>query len=153
MLRRTLPLLAVALLGLGGLAACGDDSSSGSSSTTTSTPSSSTPSSVPAGGGAVVTEPGPVEVGVGQQVTLELASNPTTGYSWELTSAPDTAVVRIVSDTYVPPDAQIPGAGGVQRIVVEGVAAGEATLDLGYRRPWEADVPPSETASFDITVA
>lgn len=148
MLRRTLSLLAIALLGLGGLAACGDDSSSGSSSTTTSTPSS-----VPAGGGAVVTEPGPVEVGVGQQVTLELASNPTTGYSWELTSAPDTAVVRIVSDTYVPPAAQIPGAGGVQRIVLEGVAAGEATLDFGYRRPWETDVPPSETASFDVTVA
>jgi predicted secreted protein len=104
-------MLAASLLALGGLAACGDDSSSGSSSSTTSPSTSST---VPAGGGAVVTEPGPVEVGVGQQVTLELESNPTTGYSWELTSAPDTAVVRIV---------------------------------------WETDVPPSETASFDVTVA
>ncbi len=100
-----------------------------------------------------MTEPGPVQVGVGQQVTLELQSNPTTGYSWELTSAPDTAVVRIVSDTYVPPAQQIPGAGGSQRIVVEGVAAGEMTLEFGYRRPWETDVPPTETADFQVTVS
>jgi inhibitor of cysteine peptidase len=96
--------------------------------------------------------PEPVEIGVGRQVTLELSSNPTTGYSWALISEADTAVVRLVSDSYVPPAAQIPGAGGVQRIVLEGVAAGEATLDFGYRRPWETDVPPSDTASFDVTV-
>jgi len=60
----------------------------------------------------VVSEPGPVTLEVGGQVTLELQANPTTGYSWELTAAPDTAVVRLVSDDYVRPAEPIPGAGG-----------------------------------------
>jgi inhibitor of cysteine peptidase len=101
----------------------------------------------------MVSEPGPVTLEVGGQVTLELQANPTTGYSWELTEAPDTAVVRVVSDDHVRPAEPIPGAGGLQRIVVEGVATGTARLDFGYRRPWETDTPPAETASFDFTVS
>jgi len=41
----------------------------------------------------------------------------------------------VVSDDYVRPAEPIPGAGGLQRIVVEGVATGTARLDFGYRRP------------------
>lgn len=119
---------------------------------TTSAPAT-TVTAAPGDGGEVVTEPGPVTVGVGERVTLELRSNPTTGYSWELTVAPDSAVVRVVSDDYVPPALPIPGAGGSQRIVVEGVEAGTAVLEFGYRRPWETDAPPAETAAFDVTVS
>jgi inhibitor of cysteine peptidase len=101
----------------------------------------------------VITEPGPVELAVGTSVTLELQANPTTGYQWELAAEPDTAVVRVLSDTYVAPDSGAMGAGGTQRLVVEGVAAGTTTLELRYVRPWETDTPPAETATFDITVA
>ena len=125
--------------------------SSGSDGSTTTTTEATVTTSAD-DGGEVVTEPGPVTVGVGEQVTLELRSNPTTGYSWELTAAPDTSVVRVVSDEYVPPAEQIPGAGGSQRIVVEGVSPGTATLDFGYLRPWESGTPPAETASFQFTV-
>jgi inhibitor of cysteine peptidase len=126
------------------------DSSSADSTTTTTAAGASTTT---AGGGVTVTEPGPVSLKPGEQATIILDSNPTTGYSWELTSAPDTAVVRVVSDTYVPPSTQVPGAGGTQEIRIEGVAAGTATLEFGYRRPWETDVPPTETASFPVTVS
>lgn len=126
---------------------------SSSSDSTTTTTAAAGPSTTAAGGGVTITEPGPVSLKPGEQATIILDSNPTTGYSWELTSAPDTAVVRIVSDTYVPPAQQIPGAGGKQEIRIEGVAAGTATLEFGYRRPWETDVPPSETASFPVTVS
>jgi enoyl-CoA hydratase/carnithine racemase len=47
----------------------------------------------------------------------------------------------------------MPGAGGTQEIRIEGVAAGTATLEFGYRRPWETGVPPTETASFPVTVS
>ena len=126
------------------------DSSTADSTTTTTAAGASTTT---AGGGVTVTEPGPVSLKPGEQATIILDSNPTTGYSWELTSAPDTAVVRVVSDTYVPPSTQVPGAGGTQEIRIEGVAAGTATLEFGYRRPWETGVPPTETASFPVTVS
>ncbi|MFZ4668117.1 MAG: protease inhibitor I42 family protein [Microthrixaceae bacterium] len=134
--------------------AVGCSSSSDSTTTTTASGSSTTTADGGSGGGGVtVTEPGPVSLKPGEQATIILESNPTTGYSWELTSAPDTAVVRVVSDTYVPPAEQMPGAGGKQEILIEGVGAGTATLEFGYRRPWETDVPPTETAAFPVTVS
>ena len=90
----------------------------------------------------MIDSPGPVELAVGESATLELEANPTTGYQWEPSAEPDAAVIRIVSDTYVAPDSAAMGAGGTQRIVIEGVAAGTTTLELRYVRPWEADADP-----------
>ena len=78
--------------------------------------------------------------------TLVLDANPTTGYQWEPATEPDAAVMKIVSDTYEAGGSDAMGAGGTQRIVIEGVAAGTATLELRYVRPWEADAPPAELA-------
>lgn len=135
------------------LAGCGDDDDASAGDTTTSTDPTTTTT---AGGGqeatVTVTEPGPVSLAVGETVAIELSANPTTGYQWEPTTEPDEAVVRIVSDTYTAEPTDRVGSGGTQVIVVEGVAPGAATLDLGYSRPWEEGVPPAETATFDITV-
>lgn len=111
------------------------------------------PSTTGAADGIAVNGAGPVTLAAGQRATLVLASNPSTGYSWEPTSPPDQAVVRIVSDTYVAPAAQVPGAGGTQEIRIVGVAAGTARLTFGYRRPWETGVAPTKTATFDVTVS
>jgi inhibitor of cysteine peptidase len=136
----------VALLG------CSSDSSSDSTTSTTAADSSSTTTEASSNDGPVVTEPGPVSIEVGGRATLELAANPTTGYQWELAAEPDTSIVTIVSDTYVAPDSTAMGAGGTQRMVVEGVAPGTASIELRYVRPWESDVEPAETASFQVTV-
>ena len=138
--------LASAVAALALLGAC---SSEDSGSTTTTTVATTTT----AGEGTVIDTPGPVELGVGERATLVLDANPTTGYQWEPASEPDAAVMKIVSDTYEAGGSDAMGAGGTQRIVIEGVAAGTATLELRYVRPWETDVAPAETASYDITVA
>jgi inhibitor of cysteine peptidase len=146
-LSRPVAVAAVAALAL--LGACSsDDSSSGDATTTTAAATSTTASE-----GTVITSPGPVELAVGERATLELEANPTTGYQWEPSAEPDAAVVTIVSDTYVAGGSDAMGAGGTQRIVVEGVAAGTTTLELRYVRPWESDTPPAETASYQITVS
>lgn len=145
---------ALAVAALAAVGCSSDDSSSDEADrSSTSTTEAAAATSTTAPEGDVITEPGPVELAVGQSVTLELQANPTTGYQWELSAEPDAAVVRVVSDTYVAPDSDAMGAGGTQRLVVEGVAAGSTTLELRYVRPWEADEPPAETAEFDITVA
>ncbi|MFZ4517906.1 MAG: protease inhibitor I42 family protein [Microthrixaceae bacterium] len=132
------------------LASCGDDSDSAKESTTTA----STSTTAAAGdNGPTVTASGPVQLKVGGRATIELTANPTTGYQWEPAAAPDTAVFRIVSDTYQAPDTSRVGAAGTQKVVVEGVAPGSATLTLIYVRPWETGVPPAETATFPITVS
>jgi inhibitor of cysteine peptidase len=140
-------ILATALVALVALplAACGGDSDSSSGDG-----SGSGDEKVSA---VTVTESGPVKLAVGERATIELEANPSTGYQWEPTTEPDTAVVRVVSDTYTAGPTDRVGAAGTQKIVVEGVAAGTTTFTLGYVRPWETDTPPAETASFEITVS
>lgn len=104
-------------------------------------------------GGRVVTAPGPITLAVGGRATIRLESNATTGYQWAAVSGPDPAVATVVSTNYRPSGSDRVGAGGTQDFVVEGVAAGTTTLELGYSRPWEEGTPPSETASFPITVS
>jgi inhibitor of cysteine peptidase len=147
-LTRTVAASAVAALALLGACSSSDDSSGDTSSTTTTSSTSTTASE-----GTVITSPGAVELAVGERATLELEANPTTGYQWEPSAEPDAAVVKVVSDTYVAGGSDAMGAGGTQRIVVEGVAAGTTTLELRYVRPWESDTPPAETASYQITVS
>ena len=147
LLTRTAAVSAVAALAL--LGACSsDDDSSGDTTTTTASATSTTATE-----GTVITSPGAVDLAVGERATLELEANPTTGYQWEPSAEPDAAVVKVVSDTYVAGGSDAMGAGGTQRIVVEGVAAGTTTLELRYVRPWESDTPPAETASYQITVS
>jgi inhibitor of cysteine peptidase len=91
----------------------------------------------------------------GQVLVVSLASNPTTGYRWEVVEV-DEAILRqegevefVVSDARDPPP---PGTGGTEtfRFVAEG--SGETTLTMVYRRPWEEGVEPLETFSVQAAV-
>ncbi|UDY36520.1 protease inhibitor I42 family protein [Dermatobacter hominis] len=153
-IRRILIGASVLLLAAVPLAACSDDDDS---ATTTTAAERSTTTATAGGGsgqdGEVITASGPVELGVGERVTIELEGNVTTGYSWTIDQQPDAAVVEVVSDRYVGPgDGAAAGQGGHQEVVLEGVAAGTTTLGMGYARPWEEGTPPVQTATFAITV-
>lgn len=92
-----------------------------------------------------------ITVVIGKRFAVELAANPTTGYSWQLASDPGGAV-RLVDEDYTATGTQQPGSGGVQRFTFEGASAGSATLDFAYVRPWEKDAAPAQTASYPVTV-
>ena len=143
-------LAAIALVGPLALSAVACSSSDGDAkeSTTTTTATTTT-----AAEGEVITASGPIALAVGERATIRLDANPTTGYQWEPSAAPDEAVVRIVSDRYEGADSNVVGSGGTQEIVVEGTGAGTSTLELRYVRPWEEGAEPAETATFDITVS
>ena len=110
---------------------------------------------VPAAGEVTVTASGPAAVKVGQTLVITLASNPSTGFSWTISGAPDSAVLTQDGDiTYAAtnPDVVMPGSGGSETVRFTATAAGATTIVLDYRRPWETDVPPVETVTIDVTV-
>src|SRR5690606_27623964 len=78
------------------------------------------------------TEPGTVfEVDVGDEITVVLESNVTTGYAWELEVPLLADVIQLVGDEYVGPEEQpvdsaLVGAGGRQELTFEAVGVGTA---------------------------
>lgn len=98
-------------------------------------------------------EPGTVyEVEIGDEVTIVLESNVTTGYAWELETPPLVEVVRLDSDVYVEPDGDVVGAAGRQELTFEAVGEGTAEISLWYVRPFDDPKEPADRARFEIVV-
>ncbi len=96
-------------------------------------------------------------VGVGDTITITLAGNPTTGYSWESDlSEADVALLTLVGGepTYQADetDTDVVGAGGTYTFTFEAAAAGQAELKLKYWRSFEAQAEPLETFTIYLTI-
>jgi inhibitor of cysteine peptidase len=89
---------------------------------------------------------------VGQELTVTLASNPTTGYHWELAVPLDEAIVKLVASEYKPPQTTLVGAGGQEIWTFRAIGRGETVISLKYVRPWEKDLPAARTASYTVTI-
>jgi len=99
------------------------------------------------------TDPGAVfEVDPGDEFTIVLESNPSTGYSWELEVEPLAYVVRHVRSAYVEPDTDLVGAAGRQEITFEAVGDGTAVIQLWYVRSFEDSPEPAGRAEFEVRV-
>ena len=89
----------------------------------------------------------------GQILAIELDSNASTGYAWEIVEdgSPvlEPAPVPARAAPAVPP---MPGAGGTSRWRYRAVQAGTATLRLVYRRSWEKGIEPVRTATYRVVV-
>jgi inhibitor of cysteine peptidase len=93
-----------------------------------------------------------LDVTVGQEFNITLASNATTGYHWELAARLDEAVVKLVTSEYKAPETRMLGAGGQEIWTFKAVSRGQTVVSLKYVRPWEKDVAPEKTASYTVTV-
>jgi predicted secreted protein len=94
----------------------------------------------------------PVSIKAGQTLAVRLDSNPSTGYVWQVRQA-DGAVLILQGDPqYIAPADAPPGAGGVQVFRFTAATAGQSTLTLVYRRPFEPDAAPAQTFSVQVTV-
>lgn len=95
-----------------------------------------------------------VELNQGQVLEVTLASNPTTGYSWEVSEV-DEAVLSQMGEAEFresPKEGeQMVGVGGTETFRFAS-ATGETTLTLVYHRPWEKDVEPLETFTVQVVV-
>lgn len=91
---------------------------------------------------------GTVEASVGDEITISLAGNPTTGYTWNVLE-PRNADVVAFDDRDYEAESDAVGAGGTEELTFEAVAAGEATIELGYFQPWE---PGRVDRTFTVAV-
>jgi inhibitor of cysteine peptidase len=95
-----------------------------------------------------------VQLKVGETLLVTLDSNPTTGYSWELSQSDESVLEQKGEAEYkqAPGSQGLIGAGGKETFRFEAVGAGQTTLELIYHRPWEQGVPPVKTYSLEVTV-
>ena len=94
-----------------------------------------------------------IELAESEMLVLELESNPSTGYGWEVQEM-DRTILRQVEEVGVgfepSSKSNLLGAPGTQILRFAGVSKGQTLLKLAYRRPWEKDVEPAKTFSVQV---
>lgn len=91
------------------------------------------------------------DVKVGEEFTIELESNPTTGYEWKMTTRPDAAILGLTTDEFVAPQSSATGAPGMHVFRFKALKAGNTNMVFQYARSWETEEPPAQT--HDVSVA
>lgn len=78
-----------------------------------------------------------IEVPAGETIEICLEENRTTGFRWTC-DADGAPACALVEDSYQP-GTGAPGAGGTHRWRFGATRAGESSIELRYRRPWEKE--------------
>ncbi len=94
------------------------------------------------------------DVSVGDEIVIELDSNPTTGFSWSVVAPTDELIVALESSEYIPDEvpADIAGSGGTEIFRFRATGVGTTTIMLEYIQPWEPETPV-DTYSQEVTVS
>jgi inhibitor of cysteine peptidase len=79
-------------------------------------------------------QPRVTDARVGEEFSITLPTNPTTGYSWQI-DVPE-ELLELVARAYVR-SSDLIGAGGQESVRLRPKATGEAIIVCRYRRPWE----------------
>lgn len=90
---------------------------------------------------------------VGEKFAISLASNPTTGYIWQLSIMPGKNILVMSGHKYYPPEPRLIGAGGKERWVFRATGEGRGVMEFKYLRPWERNVPCDNVKIFSVTVS
>ncbi|MDD5561065.1 MAG: protease inhibitor I42 family protein [Candidatus Omnitrophica bacterium] len=88
----------------------------------------------------------------GKSMTIDLKSNPATGYSWRLAAISDKGVLEFLKKEFFPAEEKLLGAGGVEKWSFKTLKSGKATVVFEYAREWEKDAPPAKKEEFSIFV-
>ena len=89
---------------------------------------------------------------MGKDFVIELDSNPTTGYRWQLARPLDNTIIKLIKTEYTPGKEKLIGAGGKERWTFKATNKGEASIYLKYVRPWEKDTAPANRKEFKIII-
>lgn len=93
-----------------------------------------------------------VTLTAGQRLRVVLESNPSTGYTWVVATAPNAAVLVPAGEPFtVPAASDLLGAPGYQVFDFVAVAAGTTSVGLRYEHPTTGD-PPANTWGVTVTV-
>ena len=71
---------------------------------------------------------------LGEQVVVEAAENPSTGYLWQVQELPNEEIAKFVSNEFVEPDASEPGTPGKRLVTFECVGKGMQKILMAHVR-------------------
>ena len=94
--------------------------------------------------------PSAVTLSAGEELTIRLPENPTTGYRWSVNPDSFGGVLTLLDSSYEPGGPGV-GAAGVRTFRFAATAAGTAQVTLSLARSWEA-AAPAEQYSLAVTV-
>jgi inhibitor of cysteine peptidase len=117
-------------------------------------PGESSPAPAAATGDVLAVRDGRTTLAVGQTLLIELPSNSTTGYRWQVAETHDDLLLPgapFGDEVTDPHPAGMVGVGGTTSWRFRTGRPGTATLTFTYRRSWETNAP-AETATYRITV-
>ncbi|MBC8249470.1 MAG: protease inhibitor I42 family protein, partial [Anaerolineales bacterium] len=89
------------------------------------------------------------ELNKDQTLVITLESNPSTGYSWEVAEINED-ILHQVGEAEFEQMSPLLGAPEKQILRFKPVGAGQSTLRLVYRRPWEKGVEPAGEFSIQV---
>ena len=78
-----------------------------------------------------------ISVSVGNIFTLELNTNPSTGFAWQFSQAVDPQYLQLIEHIYIQGKKNVPGAPGKDLWKFKALKPGTTTFALKYVRPWE----------------
>lgn len=91
---------------------------------------------------------------VGDTFSIQLRSNPTTDYSWQLAEPFDKTRLEKVSNHYqadANPNRMV-GVGGTETLMFKALKSGHAKIQVRYIRSWEAQDTAAQVAKYQIEI-
>jgi len=93
-----------------------------------------------------------IDAAVEEEFEIVLEGNESTGFLWVMGEGTDEKIVEKVSDEYIEPNTGAAGAGGKHYWTFKAKGAGETTIKLEYKRPWEPTASPEKTLNYKVNV-
>ncbi len=92
-----------------------------------------------------------INVKLGGTFIIELSSNVTTGYEWQIDTL-DNNKLELINHFYVPPKKVIIGRGGKEIFQLIPIKEGMTGIRFKYVRPWEMNNTPAQNIKFNIII-
>jgi len=93
-----------------------------------------------------------IQATVGRDFIIALATNPSTGYSWQL-AKPLSRMLKLQNKKYIADKPQLIGSGGTEEWTFKPVHSGRATIVLEYVPPAAGSPSPIKRRTFIVTIA
>ena len=93
-----------------------------------------------------------VQLARGQQLDVELPSNPSTGFNWFVSGSLPSQLTSVTDSYEATGEPNVVGSGGTRVLSYSASSSGTGTLKLDYDRPFEKGVPPAKTFTLTVTV-
>jgi inhibitor of cysteine peptidase len=92
------------------------------------------------------------QVKPGENFLIVLESNPTTGYSWELSQPLNKNYIKLINAKYVSAESRLSGAAGKEVWTFKALKPGETLISFSYLRSWEKDGQPADKKEFRLII-